>query len=209
MYKKECQPSQIGQYPGLSEALRNGQRLHGFRSGGGLRVVSLHDGDKQAYGEHPYIYNALDYAEEDYQAGGREYGEVYGKIHDHYLTGAYANGGFDSWVCSGRGFDFLFKNGKFVFESKYSSQRRIPKEIHDRVAKTRVAERWKSEDGLLFEISPFVFPGNGELGSSAKCLSENANDIWFRESKVSFEAETLYNLIVLLDKEFSDFEKWQ
>jgi hypothetical protein len=207
MHRKECEPSIIGQYPGLSEALRNGQRLHGFRSGGGLRVVSLHDG--KGYGEHPYIYNALDHAEEDYQAGGREYSKVYGKIHDHYYTGANPKGGFDSWVCAGRAFDFVFKNEKFVFKSKYSKQRFIPKEIHNRVTETRIAEQWKSEDGLLFEITPFVFPGNGKLGSSAKCLDEDAKNVWFKKTLVSFKADSLYDLIVLLDKEFSESKKWE
>lgn len=207
MHRKECEPSIVNQYPGLSEALRNGQRLHGFRSGGGLRVVSLHDGKRQGYGEHPYIYNALDHAEEDYQSGGREYSEVYGKIHDHYYTGANPKGGFDSWVCQGRAFDIVFENEKFVFKSKYLKHRLIPKEIHDRVRETRVAEQWESEDGLLFEITPFVFPGNGELGSSAKCL--NKKNPWLSEIEISFEADSLYNLIVLLDKEFSKTEEWQ
>lgn len=203
MHRKECEPSVIGQYPGLSEALCNGQRLHGFRSGGGLRVVSLHDG-KEGYGEHPYIYNALDHAEEDYQAGGREYSEVYGKIHDHYYTGAYPKGGFDFWVYQGRAFDIVFKNEKFVFTSEYLKQRLIPKEILDRVAETRVTEQWKSEDGLLFEITPY-----GQLSSNAQCLDEDAKDVWFKKTLISFEADSLYNLIALLDEEFSKTEEWK
>lgn len=207
MRTKECSPATIGKYPNLSKALKKGQTIHGFRSGGGLRVVRLHDkGKLHAYGEHPYVYNALEHAEADCKAGGRKYDKVYGKIYDHYLTGAEAQGGFDSWVAMGRGFDFLFLNEKFVFKSKYSSRRKVPKEIEEQVKSSKKTVLWKA-DGLEFEskLHPYA---NGEFGVMTGCITETEDDVWFLKKEVCLEADTLHDLIVLLDKEFSESDKW-
>jgi hypothetical protein len=204
---KECSPSAIGEYVSLSAALKKGQTIHGFRSGGGLRVVRLSKGDKlKAYGEHPYVYNALDHAEEDCMMGGRSYNKVYGKIYDHYLTGAQPQGGFDSWVYCGRAFDFMYENGKFVFSSKFSRQRKVPKEIDERVRTTGKTELWES-DGYHFETSLHT-THSGYRGAMTRLLTETKDSVWFTEEKIRFEAETLHDLIVFLDKEFSESDKW-
>lgn len=72
----------------INAALKDGCWLHIFRSGGGLRVVRLSRGDALAgYGEHPQIEEALAHAAEDLMAGHRQYSDVYGKLHEHFLTG--------------------------------------------------------------------------------------------------------------------------
>jgi len=43
MHVKECNPVAVADYPALSAAIKNGDVLHGFLSGGGLRVVHLKD----------------------------------------------------------------------------------------------------------------------------------------------------------------------
>jgi hypothetical protein len=73
----------------IDEALEQGLSLRGFRSGGGLRVVRLEEHNSlKGYGEHPNLEEALRHLNEDYAAGGREYSDVYGPIHPHYLTGS-------------------------------------------------------------------------------------------------------------------------
>lgn len=107
------------EFEGISQALFEGCRLHAFRSGGGLMVVRVSeaDGKLRGYGEHPHIDEALDYADEDYLAGGRKYTDVYGKIHPHYLTGnSNAISPLDAWVKRGRTFDAFCDNDGFVVE---------------------------------------------------------------------------------------------
>lgn len=104
----------------LEEALRAGCRMHAFSSGGGLRVVRIErSGKSVAYGEHPYINEALRIAAEDYKAGGRAYQDVYGKIEKEYLTGdPCPNSDLDMWVRKGSTFDAWFEDELFVFELK-------------------------------------------------------------------------------------------
>jgi hypothetical protein len=131
--------NKFSQYPALSALIQAGASLHAFRSGGGLRVVTICPQFDQkkglgGYGEHPYIYDALAIAEEDAIAGGREYEEVYGenKLHPHYLTGdSTPAGGLDAWVLCGRSFDIVFENKMFVFESTYVKQRKTPQWVID------------------------------------------------------------------------------
>ena len=76
-------------YPNLEKALRDGAKIHIFRSGGGLRVVRVEKkGELISYGEHPYLSGALAHAESDF---GLSYAEQYGDDgkHLHYLTGEY------------------------------------------------------------------------------------------------------------------------
>lgn len=95
-------------YPNIDKALRDGCRVRGFRSGGGLRVIRVEDaaGQLKGYGEHPNVLEALTHADEDYAAGKRPYEEVYGKLYLHYLTGTTE---VDSMLDG-----VLLRGGKFV-----------------------------------------------------------------------------------------------
>lgn len=108
-------------YPNLSKALKDGDCLHGFRSGGGLRVVHLNYASKTGgYGEHPHIETALEYAEDDLKVGGRKYKDFYGPMVDHYITGdSNPSSQLDEFILQGRDFDITFKDGKFVFSGGY------------------------------------------------------------------------------------------
>ena len=214
---------------GTVEALlRDGAYLHAFRSGGGLRVVRVStSANLLAYGEYPDIGEALAHAEEDARAGGREYSEVYGKIHDHYLTGSSSPASsLDWWVLRGRAFDVLFEAGKFVFQSTFTSRRKTPQGV---VAALRLDEikrfrdgglheyadpkvRWK-EDGYEFEASPFEFC-NGELGHATKCVGRPKGikagciDECMLSRTATFEGATLEECLSAADRAFSDREKW-
>src|SRR3989344_9530066 len=92
---------------GLGQALAEGSKIHGFLSGGGLRVVIVKSKQKlRGYGEHPSVDEALIHANEDFLAGGRPYKEVYGKVHTHYLTGSRdTTSPLDAWLRQGNTFD--------------------------------------------------------------------------------------------------------
>jgi hypothetical protein len=198
---KECSPSDIKEYPALSKSLQSGCILHAFRSGGGLRVVRVNRNEKlEAYGEHPYIYNALDHAEENV-VENLSYNEVYGKKYSHYMTGARPIGGLDCWTFAGHSFDMSFDDGEFKFSSKYSYNRGISEERFNRILKTGVAEDW-SEDGLMFTSQPTRFP-NGTMSVSTKYIGElqGYEDVWQIEKTAEFSAKTLKDLIIVLNEE--------
>jgi len=97
----------------LTAALRKGN-LHGFRSGGGLRVFRIDKGNKNiAYGEHPNAMEALALLAKDCSFAGRAYEKVYGKLHPHYLTGSSeAQGDLDKWILRGNTLDaFIAQKG--------------------------------------------------------------------------------------------------
>jgi len=90
----------------LTAALKRG-KFHGFRSGGGLRVFRIDNGNKcVAYGEHPNAMEALALLARDSTVGGRVYGKVYGALHPHYLTGSSTpDGELDKWILQGNTID--------------------------------------------------------------------------------------------------------
>ena len=107
-------------YKGIEAALLAGAKLHSFRSGGGLRVVRLEKyKELLGYGEHPYIHDALEHADQDYLEGHKSYKEQYsGKNakYPHYLTGAYpeSDDELDIWVFKGNTFDAYYNGDEFV-----------------------------------------------------------------------------------------------
>lgn len=104
----------------LTEALLKGHFLHGFRSGGGLRVFRMEKGGKDGkligYGEHPNAMEALSLLAEDLKVLGRAYKAVYGKLHPHYLTGSSTpQGELDSRILQGDSVDAYVKDKQVVF----------------------------------------------------------------------------------------------
>jgi hypothetical protein len=157
---------------GITTALQKGCRLHAFLSGGGLRVIRLETkgGDLKGYGEHPHVDDALAHADEDYLVGGREYDEVYGKKHTHYLTGSTStNSALDAWVRQGRTFDAWWVNDEFVLELHGSQDSHAPEELYTRVLETGNKEIWENR-GFRYEITLSRFP-NGEPCTSMRCLN--------------------------------------
>jgi len=162
---------------GVELALMNGCCLHSWRSGGGLRVVRLDkDGKGYGYGEHPYIDVALQHANEDYLAGGRDYHKVYGELYDHYLTGAFPTGEdeLDSWVYQGQDFDAWYEDGQFVVELRGWEQWQIPKDIQEYVLKTKKPRIFTTGRGWELECSIYEF-ANGELGVQTQRVRQSVD----------------------------------
>ena len=185
-------------YPSIEKSLKDKRSdLHCFLSGGGLRVVRVEIAGKLVgYGEHPSFEVAMDYTEEDVAAGGRNYQDVYGPIHDHYLTGSSdPSSNLDRWILKGSNLDIEFKRKREKFAVRLNGHQdfRMPEEIKDEVEKNKMMISWRTE-GWELESEPFRF-ATGEIGTSTRTISKPKEaDIlgpFIRKVKPVFYGETL------------------
>jgi hypothetical protein len=158
---------------GIDRALNEGNRLHGFRSGGGLRVIRLEqEGKLTGYGEHPSADEALKHTDEDFLAGGRDYHEVYGKLNPHYLTGSHeVTSPLDGWLLQGHTVDaHRTDEGNVRVELTGLTETRQPQAVLDQAKALRRPIVWM-ERGFTYETTydPHLFP-NGDEGHSTKVL---------------------------------------
>jgi len=164
----------------IETVLRSGARLHGFRSGGGLRVLRIERNVRDlAYGEAPTFGEAMRHLADDLTTGGRRYEDVYGKIEPHYLTGTSTpDGDADRWLLRGCTIDVHAEDGAIVAVLSGWGEQKTPSDI---VARTLAGEtvEWASPRGLVYETSPYRFP-NGDVGTSTRCLStvKDGADPW-------------------------------
>jgi len=121
----------------LRKAFKEGATLHGFLSGGGLRVFRVElGGDLIGYGEHPHALDALAHVElwigEKIPSSTSAYKSFYGVKFPHYLTGSSASGSskLDSWMCQGYSVDAKYSkdDGVIVVDLKGSYSRDIKDE---------------------------------------------------------------------------------
>ncbi len=155
---------------GIEKSLQDGCRIHGFLSGGGLRVVRIElDYVLKGYGEHPSVDHALRHADEDFLAGGRGYDAVYGRKYLHYLTGSStATSPLDGWLLQGRTFDAYLKYRKMVVELRGYGETKTPQEVIKEADETGLPVTWKNR-GYIYETSKSRFP-NGEPCHSTRTI---------------------------------------
>jgi hypothetical protein len=161
----------------LEEAFLKGLRLYGFRSGGGLRVLTLGKCDKgqRYYSEHPNVLDALEILCDDYLAGGRKYHDVYGKIHDHYLTGSTSpDSELDRWILRGNTIRAKRERGSIVVILKGYGEFHTPDDIHKAVLADGIPRECRNR-GYIYTSSPMRFP-NGKLGVSTSYKREDGKD---------------------------------
>jgi len=98
------------------KALAAGARLRAFCSGGGLRVLRLEKGGELVgYGEHLNVEGAFELLAEDFEAGHRSYGDVYGVLHPHHMAGSSDwSSALDAWVQRGSKFHATAEDSGFV-----------------------------------------------------------------------------------------------
>lgn len=166
---------------GINQALKDGCRVHAFRSGSGLRVIRIeHNEELKGYGEQPQVEGALSDADEDFLAGGRPYEEVYGALKPHYLTGgSTSTSPLDSWLLQGRTFDAWQDGENVVFQLKGVTEVKIPREILDEVLRTGKPATWEHR-GYTYRTAKFPA---GEPCTSTEVIqnpneSENNTDAW-------------------------------
>lgn len=158
-------------------------RLHGFRSGGGLKVWSLGDdkGNRRAYGEHPQEVEALRHLVEDFFASpnGRPYSEVYGRIYPHYLTGSVVPVTFaDEWLGQGYTIDAWGEDGEVVAQAAGIGCVSCPDNVCE-MARASPGERfiWRF-DGAEYES---VSDSAGYVASVVVDAGGQRRGGWFRD----------------------------
>lgn len=158
---------------GIDRALGEGNKLHGFRSGGGLRVIRLEqEGRLTGYGEHPSADEALIHVHEDFLSGGRDYHEVYGKLYPQYLTGSSeVTSPLDGWLIQGHTVDaYQIDDGRVRVELTGLTETRQPQVVLDQAKALRRPIVWMDR-GFTYETTynPHLFP-NGDEGHSTKVI---------------------------------------
>jgi hypothetical protein len=140
-------------FPAIHKTLQEGGRMHAFLSGGGLRVIRIEkDQDLIGYGESPNIEEALSYLEEDCSAGGRNYREVYGKIHPHYLTGSCSSTStLDDWIRQGHTFNCWYEGEDLVFKLYGINFFKFPEWVFEAIKKRPVIH-WKDNRGFIIRF---------------------------------------------------------
>jgi hypothetical protein len=154
----------------IAAYLLRGARLHGFLSGGGLRVFRVErDGDLIGYGEHVTADEALSFLADDLHAGGREYADVYGGEHPMYLTGAAdTTTPLDAWIRQGRTVDAYLDGdtGAAIVELHGYQHNEMPAGMMERVLKTGDPERYDRR-GYCYEVMRSSFPS----GEPCVCIA--------------------------------------
>lgn len=188
-----------GGHPALEAALRGKARLRCFRSGGGLRVIRVEKGaGLVGYGEAPTFAPALGLAEDDVAAGGRPYGDVYGKLVPHYMTGAYpdATDPLDEWVFAGNGLAVAFERGRFVARLKAMRFVEAPDAVAAEAWATQSPVSWEAR-GMRYLATPY------EGGMLRMCCVDRGdgtrNPDWFHAVRTGEGAGIAEALAAALD----------
>ena len=111
------------------------------------------------------------YVRADFEAGGRPYKDVYGKLHTHYLTGSTTcTSDLDLWVRRGNTFDAFTDGDEVVFVLRGFEHNETPEGYQKRALAGEVLT-WEHR-GYVYRISPSRFPGNREPCTSISILSK-------------------------------------
>ena len=174
-------------FPALDRALSEGAILHGFRSGGGLRVLRIERGDVLlGYGEHADVGGSLSLIEEDTAAGHRPYDQVYGVLHPHYLTGSSeAASVLDAVLLAGGKVDaWAEPSGSIMVRAIRTMSTTFPEEIVREASETGRSVRHTSR-GYVFELVPTQDRDIHEIRVVSVPHGGDATQAFF--CKVSFE----------------------
>jgi len=147
-----------GEVCAITAALQGEAKLHGFRSGGGLRVLRLGG----FYGEAPTFEGALALLADDIRAGGRDYAEVYGKLVPHYLTGdCAASSPVDQVLLRGCCVDAWRESAEVVATLGGHEELQVPADV---AARAEAGERVEWEARGRRYVSTFGYGGTVTRG---------------------------------------------
>lgn len=172
----------VPSHPEIDEALRQGNRLHGFRAGGGLRVVTMENeaGETVAYGEAPHIEEALEHAALDYRLGHEPYEQQYGgedARYTRYLTGAQeSSSSLDAHMIAGRKLDARCdpRNGDIaVVLSGVRPAPDIPVGLQEYVMATGSAAKFRHRT-ITYRLTP-VRAASGDIGTTMEVVANPNN----------------------------------
>jgi hypothetical protein len=156
----------------LDTALKNGATLHGFRSGGGLRVFRVNSADDEniGYGEHPAALDALAHVNLWLEQEPKPtYKEFYGGKFPHYLTGStHSSDALDEWMKQGQTVDaHCTPEGVVVLLHGYTHAD-LPQSVKDAADAAGGPVEWENR-GYKFEVTPIRF-ANNDPGHSVKTV---------------------------------------
>ena len=168
--------------PAIDKPLLDGHRMHGFRSGGGLRVIRIENnaGELVGYGEAPQVEAALGHAALDYALGHESYDQQYGSEHARhtgYLTGTTeASSPLDAHLLQGSTFNAYKAAQKeeilvSLVGTKFPPE--VPAGLTEHVIATGQPETFV-ERGITYQAEPSQFP-NGDRGVSIKEIANPDN----------------------------------
>ncbi len=121
-------------------------------------------------------------ANRDTQAGGKPYGEVYGKEYPHFYTGSSKpSSNLDEWILRGNTLDIFQARNNVAVQLHRYQQTDFPQELVDQVIATGTPATWSSDRGFTYGIERFTF-ANNEPGVSGSVLDKpngTKRDPWF------------------------------
>lgn len=120
-----------------------------------VRIESQAD-ELKGYGEAPHIEDALRLAAEDVKAGGLPYGEVYGKLTPHYLTGTHDRSSKLDTFCKNGNLNARFESGTFVVDLIGWDECKTPQAIRDAALEAGRDIHWVDPRGSVWLICPFT-----------------------------------------------------
>lgn len=131
-------------YKRIEAALREGARLHAFRSGGGLRVVRVENKQRLVgYGEDGHIYESLRLAEKATNA-------LCGARTSRLLTGsASSTDELDAWILQGHTFDAWADMDDIVVELVNQYYRPSPSDELLAEARSNGSAKWPYKDHVV------------------------------------------------------------
>lgn len=148
-----------------------------FRSAGGLLVMSACDsqGVDLGYSESPFFKEALRILNDDIQAGGREYKEVYGPIETHYLTGSPGKRSIEA-------INEVMQGGRLYMQLEKDSTTLVVESLcrtpyDEFISKEEIDEKGSAQGtwrGITYEGRVFIFP-NGDHGYSYRVVDNPEN----------------------------------
>jgi len=109
----------------IEQAVREGCTVYGIRSKQGRCVVIIKDTDKQlkGFGEHKHAITALQKADFDYTAEGRQYSETCNELQAEQLVQSVTKADdLDIWIQHGCTFDIVSEKHNFLFVLSGSNQ---------------------------------------------------------------------------------------
>lgn len=158
-------------------ALRCGSKLHGFSSGGGIRVIRIETPRKKlvGYGEGAVAEEALVNAAKDLR---KEPSEC------EYITGqSDPTSQLDSWLSQGSKFDAFMNGEDIIVELGGLGELEYPNHVEEKASRERVV--WEAR-GFTFESFPC-----GKGGFSTTVLKGPQTDPWMFDIKKTGRAKQL------------------
>lgn len=182
----------------IEAALKKGAKLHAFRSGGGLRVVSI-DTVKGGYGEHSHFKTAMKHADRnlfeqlDYK---HQYNSETGKYKQYYTGSAEAEDAIDEWILKGNTIDITFVNDTkcFVVELVGYKHQSVPRDIHEEVLQNDIPKVW-SDRGFTFMSTKTSGIEKGVTTEILEAPTDRKADAWIYKIKKTGIANSLKQAI--------------